>query len=841
VLTQADIDAGGIANSALVSGKDPEGRAVSDVSDDGDDADGNTTDDATEVNIPPAAGLVVVKHLDSIGKAAGEEAVFTITATNTGNLVLSNVGVTDDLSRIDGIVLPGPTPAFQSNSAGSPQGILAPAETATWTVHYVLTQADVDAGGISNQAVVAANTPLGGTISDQSDDDGNGDSDPSIGLIGATPGLAVVKSVNTPSILFPTVEQATFTIAVQNTGNITQSHIGLVDDLTGFLAPATLDPDYPITVLASGFGAATANPDYNGSTVTQTLAGDATLLPGQTGQVQITVTYSTVNGSPGGENIALATSREHPTPAASNPVSVPETDSDGDGVSDAEEGSGDRDGDGIPNDQDYDPTGAFYCEDTGQLMSGGLITVTGPSGSQSGVGSSNRITIVRDGSDGRFQFYVTQAGTYTLAISYPPGTQASTTRMPGGALDLTSLLPANPASLGAGEVGTTGKLGDFSAGANPFYLTFVIEAGDPHIFNNNIPLLGCHGGENVVASKSADRSTAVFGETVNFTLTFENTSAVTYPAAHVVDLLPEGLIYTPGSATVNGVAQEPVVTGRQLDFAAMTMAPADKITVQLAARVQAQSIGELTNQTWLQDINGAQISNRATATVRIQPEAVFECSDVIGKVFDDVNHNGYPDGREGPPPLTNDDVYTGGKYGKPNPVPKDYEPGLAGVRLATVNGLLITTDKFGRFHVPCAALPKSDGSNFILKVDPRSLPLGYQMTTENPRVLRLTPGKVAKMNFGAALANVLDINLTAKAFAAGEDKPNAAFAKAVKDLVRDIKATPTVLHLSYLLAKGEDVNLANARLKAAEGSIRKAWRGIGAYDLEIARDLRQVK
>jgi hypothetical protein len=161
--------------------------------------------------------------------------------------------------------------------------------------------------------------------------------------------------------------------------------------------------------------------------------------------------------------------------------------------------------------------------------------------------------------------------------------------------------------------------------------------------------------------------------------------------------------------------------------------------------------------------------------------------------------------------------------------------------LATVNGLLITTDEFGRFHVPCAALPKEGGSNFILKVDPRSLPLGYQMTTENPRVLRLTPGKVAKMNFGAALANVLDINLTAKAFAKGGDQPNAAFEKAVKKMVADIKTKPTTLHLGYLLAKGEDVTLANARLKAAEQAIRKAWRGVGGYDLEIARDLRRVK
>lgn len=214
----------------------------------------------------------MIKHLDSIGNAAGDTAVFTITATNTGNVVLRTVAVADTMSRLDGFVLASPATVFQSNSAGSPEGTLAPAEVASWTVQYVLTQEDIDAGGISNQAVVSAKTPVGATISDVSDDNGSGDSDPTLAPIGAIPGMAVVKSVNTPRILFPTVEQATFTITVRNTGNITETGLGLVDDLAAFLAPATLDPDYPVTVGVTGFGAGTANPAYDGTAVTQVLA-----------------------------------------------------------------------------------------------------------------------------------------------------------------------------------------------------------------------------------------------------------------------------------------------------------------------------------------------------------------------------------------------------------------------------------------------------------------------------------------------------------------------------------------------------------------------------------------
>ena len=44
-ITQSEVDAGGVRNTVTASGTDPEGGPVSDVSDDGNDADGNTSDD----------------------------------------------------------------------------------------------------------------------------------------------------------------------------------------------------------------------------------------------------------------------------------------------------------------------------------------------------------------------------------------------------------------------------------------------------------------------------------------------------------------------------------------------------------------------------------------------------------------------------------------------------------------------------------------------------------------------------------------------------------------------------------------------------------------------------
>jgi large repetitive protein len=223
------------------------------------------------------------------------------------------------------------------------------------------------------------------------------------------------------------------------------------------------------------------------------------------------------------------------------------------------------------------------------------------------------------------------------------------------------------------------------------------------------------------------------------------------------------------------------------------------------------------------------------------PEAVFDCSDVIGKVFDDVNRNGVQDAYDPRAAITDQDIFLD-KYGKlapPEPEELLGEPGIPGVRIATVNGLLITTDEYGRFHVPCAALPADIGSNVTLKLDPRTLPVGYGLTTENPRTLRLTPGKVAKMNFGVALTDMVDIGLTAQAFVPGTAEPVQALVDGVQTLIGRIANTPSTLRLTYLLASGEDRAGALARLRATEDLIRRLWRGVGHYDLQIDKSVKE--
>jgi hypothetical protein len=151
-------------------------------------------------------------------------------------------------------------------------------------------------------------------------------------------------------------------------------------------------------------------------------------------------------------------------------------DSDGDGAFDYEEGIEDRDGDSILNYDDYDPTGYFYDETDGRILTGGSVLVTGP----------GSISLLQDGSNGFYQFITDgTAGTYTINVTLPPEYQWSGTCLEQGPLDPTGQI--DPFVLGNGEDGATGLL--TSNACTSFYLVFDLAEGDPTIFNNNFPLM----------------------------------------------------------------------------------------------------------------------------------------------------------------------------------------------------------------------------------------------------------------------------------------------------------------------------------------------------------------
>ncbi|WP_406245416.1 hypothetical protein ACI7YT_10155 [Microbacterium sp. M] len=206
VLTQADVDAGGVDNTATVTGNPPSGDPVTDE------------DDVTVPVAPgPAIDLRKTSSLDKgAGSVAGDQVTYSFTATNTGNVTLTGVSISDELEGLSEIVYTWPGDA----------GVLTPGESVTATASYTLTQADVDAGSVDNHALVTGNPPTGDPVQD--DDE----------VTTPLPQHAAIDIVKTGKLDGDTIS---YTFVVTNTGTVTLTGVEITDKLQG-LSKITYGP-----------------------------------------------------------------------------------------------------------------------------------------------------------------------------------------------------------------------------------------------------------------------------------------------------------------------------------------------------------------------------------------------------------------------------------------------------------------------------------------------------------------------------------------------------------------------------------------------------------------------
>jgi uncharacterized repeat protein (TIGR01451 family) len=293
------------------------------------------------------------------------------------------------------------------------------------------------------------------------------------------------------------------------------------------------------------------------------------------------------------------------------------------------------------------------------------------------------------------------------------------------------------------------------------------------------------------------------GQSVPYTITATNAQSTPVFNSTVTDVIPAGFRFRIGSGLVNGQRLDPTVNGRQLMWTHLTFAPGERKTFSLVLTVGAGVLsGEFVNQAMAYNaLTNGLISNVASATVRISADPTFDCPDLIGKVFDDANANGVLD---------------------------PGEKGIPGVRLVTAQGLLITTDSEGRYHIVCPALPDAAlGGNFIVKLDERTLPSGYRVTTDNPETVRLTAGKVSKLNFGVTIHHVVRIEVSDAAFdTAG---PRAATLQRVNAVVASLQAQAYIVRLAYTATQESDSTI-QARMRALQLALRDAWKSHGRSD-----------
>jgi len=91
-----------------------------------------------------------------------------------------------------------------------------------------------------------------------------------------------------------------------------------------------------------------------------------------------------------------------------------------------------------------------------------------------------------------------------------------------------------------------------------------------------------------------------------------------------------------------------------------------------------------------------------------------------------------------------------------------------------------------------------------------------EVTTENPRVVRLTQGKLTSADFGVRRLRAITIDILPEAFAEGSTELKDEFANAMGDLLVTLQEEPTVLTLTYEGVDGEARMQAQNNLRAKQ-------------------------
>jgi uncharacterized repeat protein (TIGR01451 family) len=259
-VVEADVVAGGVENTATGHGTTPPGV----------DPIVPPTDTVITPTPIAGAGLSLVKAAqlnDANGDGladAGETIQYSFVLTNTGNVTLSSVGVSD--RKAGPVTCPTTTLAVGAST------------TCTADNLYTVTEADILAGGVVNTATGQATPP------------------PNVGLIpptdtvttptpAAAAGLALVKSGHLNDAngdgLAALGETIDFTFDLTNTGNTTLTTVGVTDPKAGAVTcpTTTLAPRATVTCAADAPYTVT-EADILAGNVVNTATGQATPPPG---------------------------------------------------------------------------------------------------------------------------------------------------------------------------------------------------------------------------------------------------------------------------------------------------------------------------------------------------------------------------------------------------------------------------------------------------------------------------------------------------------------------------------------------------------------------------------
>ena len=282
------------------------------------------------------------------------------------------------------------------------------------------------------------------------------------------------------------------------------------------------------------------------------------------------------------------------------------------------------------------------------------------------------------GSDGKYLFELTPPGDYCLSVA-PPGAYAFPSVVPAGQLPAgRTISTSGPAS--GGSYG-----GNFPLGPTTGPVTVDIPL-------DTLALT------SLFVQKTASRTTAEIADFIDYTVKIKNnaTTSLGNPGVLVIDNLPAGFAYQPGSARLNS---QPMVDpsgdrGPQLSFNAGSLGAASESTLTYRVRIGPGAFeGDGVNR--VQARYASTLSNLASATVKVQGGVFSSRGYIIGKVFLDCNRNRVQD---------------------------ESELGIPGVRVYLEDGTSAVSDSQGKYSF-YGVTPRTH----VLKLDMTTMPAGSEL------------------------------------------------------------------------------------------------------------------
>lgn len=368
-----------------------------------------------------------------------------------------------------------------------------------------------------------------------------------------------------------------------------------------------------------------------------------------------------------------------------------------------------------------DPTGVVYNSITRNPVAGAQVTLyTDVGGIQTPVPATCLIGGVNTqttGATGMYQYQlINPAPVVPVAC---PGNTIYTIGVvqPGGYLPPVAV--QGGVSAPAGTLPVTGPAGGVNpiqtqagppTGAQPttYYFSFDLDlVNSANIVNNHIPLDPVTANSFFV-TKTGNKSVVEIGDTIMYTVKVKLTNGLALAMFDLVDNLPAGFRYIPGTAYKSTGGSAPVQfadpagsPGPQLTFKPTFAAVVTDATITYKVRVGVGAMqGDGINRVQGRGVGGL-VSNIAAFKVKVTGGVFTNDACVAGKVFVDCNSNHIQDPEE---------------------------LGVPGVRLYMEDGTYFITDVEGKYSY-CGISPRTH----VLKADNVTLPRGSRLTTTSNR------------------------------------------------------------------------------------------------------------